>query len=688
VGLFKDIAMPLVSRSVPVIPLRPKTKIAFLSNWQDIATTDSKKVEEWDEEYPDSNAACVAKPDGVWFLEIDRNGFAAHIEAMNGKRIPDTFMVRSSPGRGHFYFKQTAESVAMGNRKATDSEGKELWSARVNNAYVVAPGSYHPTSGRRYELLRDSEIVPAPDWLINWCVSQTTPETAKTVTGIRELDDESPISSGSRNNSITSILGKARQVLGMDKEQLFLYGMSVNEKRCRPPLSESEVRTIANSVGRYEIKESGTVLIGGVPAGTAPSQQLQLQQKQNLVEYEVPDIKAVAYPIFPRWVMKGTSIYDGLVSPVCEKNSRYPEFMFMPAVAITLNYLATKVRIEYKNLIPTWFMVCVGRKGRVIKSSSVNDVIEYLRLAGIVDSASSAVRNAEGKSLVFTPGSAEGLGLEMSRTNCKNAVLFYDELSMLTSKAGIEGSSLGQALLSIAESGKFSNTIKGRKESYHFDAGSYCASLIACTTDKNFHQHWSKLAGESSGLDERFFFLYQPEVLVPLTPYVHVNTQAATVETRKRMDKAVQQGIYRITDNTPLEENINKLGNRVEGRAEKLALYFAVDLGKDEIDEDCIDRALAICNYEVAVKRYLKTFESTTVEGMLQNEIIQLLQRNGGKITERDLNRAMHPERHGTTLWFKVYSGLIRNGWTVETGTGTKGDPKMLILMRLPEEEE
>jgi len=684
VGLFQDIAMPLVSRSVPVIPLRPKTKIAFLSNWQDIATTDLKKVEEWDEEYPDANGACVAKPEGVWFLEIDREGFARHIEAMTGQRIPETFMVRSSPGRGHFYFKQTAESVKMGNRKATDADGKELWSARVNNAYVVAPGSFHPTSGRRYEILRDAEIVPAPSWLIDWCVSQTSSEPAKAKTGVAELDDESPIASGSRNNSITSILGKARQVLGMDKEQLYEYGQSINRKRCNPPLSDAEIRTIANSVGRYEIKESGTVLIGGVPAGSA-SAALQVQQ-QNIVE--PPVIKALPYPVFPRWVMKGTSLYDGLVEPVCSKNSRYPEYMFMPGVAIMLNYIGTKVRIQYKNLVPSWFMVCIGRKGRVIKSSSMNDTIEYLHHAGIVDSGNRAVRNAEGKSLTFTPGSAEGLGLEMTRTNCKNAVMVYDELSMLTSKAGIEGSSLGQALLSLSESGQFSNTIKNGKQSYNFDAGTYCASLIACTTDKNFHQHWSKLSGDSSGLDERFFFLYQPETLMPLTPQIYVDTKDAATLTTQRIYKAVQQTTYRITDSTPLEEKINKLGNRVEGRAEKLALYFAIDLGRDEIDEECIERALAICDYEIAAKKYLKTFESTTAEGMLQNEIIQLLQRNGGKVTDRELGRAMHPERHGTTLWFKVYSGLIRNGWTVETGTGTKGDPKMLVLMRVPEEEE
>src|ERR1051326_6066285 len=101
-GLFKEIAVPLVRRGVPVIPLRPKTKIAFLTNWQELATTDLSRVEQWDAEYANANGACVAqaRPGGVWMLEIDRQGFAQQIEQETGHKIPLTFMVRSSPGRG------------------------------------------------------------------------------------------------------------------------------------------------------------------------------------------------------------------------------------------------------------------------------------------------------------------------------------------------------------------------------------------------------------------------------------------------------------------------------------------------------------------------------------------------------------------------------------------------------------
>jgi hypothetical protein len=322
----------------------------------------------------------------------------------------------------------------------------------------------------------------------------------------------------------------------------------------------------------------------------------------------------------------------------------------------------------------------------------VNDAIRYFKFAGVVDQAGTMTRNAEGKSLVWTAGSPEGLGLEAQRTNCKNIVLFYDELSTLTSKAGIESSTLISCLLNIYESGQFANTIKARKETYSLDAGSYCASLIACTTDRNFKTLWSKMSGVTSGLNDRFFFLYQPEKLKPVSPPIAVNTAPGAMKTLQLINKAIQQGVYKITDSSPLAHAMNgdnALENRQEIRAEKLALYFAIDLGFDEITEDCIERGLALVEYERAVKRKLRPNEALTKEAQIQNDLVDyLLTREGGCSTYRDLERALHPERYGTSLWFQSYTGLQKSSQIRITGSGKRGDPKMVTLLRAPEESD
>lgn len=676
-GLFRQIAEPLIAKNIPLIPLRPKTKIAFIQNWPEIASTDPEKIARWDDEYPGANAACVAfaKPGGICILEIDKPGFIDVIERETGRKIPETLAVRSSQGRGHLYFRHSLASIALGNKQGKDEDGRESWSLRGDNRYCVAPLSFHPTSGKQYELLRDVDPVPAPDWLIEWCAKSGSTQIA---TGHTELDDTTPIAEGGRNSTITSILGRARQVLKMDRTELEQFGLSINQKRCHPPLSESEVKTIAASVASYPIAEAAPVIMGGKVLG----------QPAPLVQLEPEPIKKIAYPTFPRWVMKGTSLYDGFIGPVCAKSSRIPEFMFMPGVATILNYIGTKVRIEYKKTTPSFYLCVVGEKGRTHKSSSVIDILDYLRTAGILNYAGAQTRNSEGRTMLFTAGSTEGLGLEMQRMNCRNAVLFYDELSNFVSKASIQNSSMLPHLLTMHEAGQWSNNTKARREIFAFEPNTYCVSLICCTTSKGFDQQWSKIGGESSGMDDRFFFLIQPEILQAPKLQQSVDTTEASVETRKRIDKAIKQAVYSIDDTTRLGNEIEKLGVRAESRAEKLALYFAIDLGLDSIDDGCIERALAICKYEEQTKQYLKIFEASTREGAVQNRIILALQRHSGVMTRRALEKSVNPLFYGTTLFGQCMRSLEASGYIARQGTGTKGDPEMVILMRGAESEE
>ena len=240
------------------------------------------------------------------------------------------------------------------------------------------------------------------------------------------------------------------------------------------------------------------------------------------------------------------------------------------------------------------------------------------------------------------------------------------------------------------ESGKYQNIVKNPKDSFSFLPGTYCASLIACSTDKNFNANWSKLAGKSTGLNDRFTFVLPPEVLKPLTPYCHVSTQEGSIKTRQLIDKAIQKGVYRIVDSSPLSKFTaeNEDANRAEIRAEKYALGLAVDMGLDEIDEETIERALALVAYEQSVKAYLKTYEASTREGAIQLEVMYQLRKSGGRMSLRDLYRVIHPERLGTSLWATSYSGLIKSGWCAEQGGGVKGAPKELILLRMPEEDD
>jgi len=101
-------------------------------------------------------------------------------------------------------------------------------------------------------------------------------------------------------------------------------------------------------------------------------------------------------------------------------------------------------------------------------------------------------------------------------------------------------------------------------------------------------------------------------------------------------------------------------------------------LGKNSIDESCIERGIALAKYEHAVKKYLAVGESITREGGLQREIRLLVERAGGSMKLRDLQRKVNYDDYGTELWYRVYGGLLRSNILVETGTGKHGDPKLV----------
>jgi hypothetical protein len=518
---------------------------------------------------------------------------------------------------------------------------------------------------------------------VQW-IAATKAEDKKT--GHAELDDESPVAEGSRNNTLTSLLGKARQLIGMDREQLYQFGLSVNQKRCNPPLSDAEVKRIAYSVGRYDVKPSGaeTVSLGGVhPAipGTAPTTVPQT--------IEAPRIELIPYPHFPIWAFKGCNMYDGYIKELCDKNCRYPEMMLVPGFAILLNYLGTRVRMNGTGRVNGSFVNIIGRKGKVIKSSSVNDMFAYYQVANILETNSQALRDAEGKSVVWNAGSTEGLGLDASRINCHNMIMFFDELKTMADKASIEGSSMGGHALTMLQSGKFGNTVKNLKGSFSFDTNTYTASIIACCTDRKFSHYWGRMIAVSEGLEDRATLVFQPEKFKDFSTRVYVSPSTEVIAREEELiHKALAQNNYEFDEFEVLQNFGEKYGVRSEARAEEWALAFAVQMGLDSVSSGCIERGIALETYNCQVKKYLNIREAETREAQIQNQIIQILMQSGGSIEIRKLNKKMRPDRFGSGLWFQVYSGLIRSGQTAETGTGVTRDPKRLVLLQIPENED
>lgn len=264
-----EIAELLIPRGVPISPVRPGTKRAFLPQWPATATTDLETIKTWDAAYPDHNAAAVALAieGGTWFLELDNVDVVAQIKAETGHDMKEiqTFKVRSRPGRAHYYFRHNAASLSLGNIPQTHGE----WSARLNNEYVVAPKSVHPDTGKEYEAMNDNPIIEAPQWLIDWLIAQkskpvvpmantATPSPSTVTPGsvpwksaeqkLAEIPRENGLMiHGSYHGALLILAGYLRSQ-GLEADEIEPLLIEYAENNFTPPIEWDKVTTMAKSI--------------------------------------------------------------------------------------------------------------------------------------------------------------------------------------------------------------------------------------------------------------------------------------------------------------------------------------------------------------------------------------------------------------------------------------------------------
>lgn len=198
----------------------------------------------WFEKYPYVNVGVVTGDiSGLVVVDLDpRHG--ATDEAFKDIQ---TVKVKTGGQGQHIYFKYEAGL----ENKAGVQPGVDI---RAQGGFVVVPPSEH-TSGRAYEWIhdpKDTPIAPLPAFVKKWIgsVPLAKQETAnkKSVNGVPE---------GSRNTSAASLAGKllARFPETEWETEVWPLLQGWNGKNT-PPLPESELRTVFDSIKKEELTHS------------------------------------------------------------------------------------------------------------------------------------------------------------------------------------------------------------------------------------------------------------------------------------------------------------------------------------------------------------------------------------------------------------------------------------------------
>lgn len=244
-------ALGLARRNLAVFPCRARRKEpATLHGCKD-ATTDTSKIRDWWQAQPDLNVAVATGAiSNIFVLDIDgldSECALRKLESMHGS-LPQTVESLTARGR-HIWFKHPGALIA--NSTAKIAPGIDV---RGDGGYILSPPSVHP-SGRVYAWSVDSAaaFADAPGWLLHAVSTPASKINMATTPPEQWRELVKGVVEGTRDSTTAKLAGYLLR-RSVDPFVVLELLQGWNTTRCAPPLPESDIERIVDSIAGKELK--------------------------------------------------------------------------------------------------------------------------------------------------------------------------------------------------------------------------------------------------------------------------------------------------------------------------------------------------------------------------------------------------------------------------------------------------
>jgi hypothetical protein len=295
---------------------------------------------------------------------------------------------------------------------------------------------------------------------------------------------------------------------------------------------------------------------------------------------------------------------------------------------------------------PRLYTLLLGQSADERKSTSLNKVTEHFK---------EALGSFE---VCWGVGSAEGLQKRLE--DCKTGLLLcLDEFKQFVSKCGIKGSVLLPCVNSLFEV----NQYQSRTKNTNIDLSEVYVSLLAASTVQTYEKAWDS-SFTDIGFNNRVF-------LVPGT----ASRRHSFPEKIAEKDKQILKG--KLVEIISHVGNFRELGisasakelyhiwymnietsvhaKRLDTYALRLMALFAANDLKGEVDEDIVKKVIALCNWELEVRKIHDPIDADNKVARMEESIRRVLRRGPKK--ENSLKQSVNANRSG--LW--VYETARKN---------------------------
>ena len=174
-----SMALDCAEHGIAVLPCNPKTKAPLTAHGCHEATTNAAQIKEWWATSPHAMLGiATGQISSLFVLDVDThgdtNGYASlsALEAEHGT-LPETYQVETASGGRHFYFRYPENHII---KNTTSRVGKGL-DIRGDGGYIIAAPSVR-ADGKAYRVYRDTDIVDAPEWLLELAETKVAPSVS------------------------------------------------------------------------------------------------------------------------------------------------------------------------------------------------------------------------------------------------------------------------------------------------------------------------------------------------------------------------------------------------------------------------------------------------------------------------------------------------------------------------------
>jgi hypothetical protein len=384
-----DVISRLAVEGCRVFPVAAREKTPLIPDWPHQASDRSENIDFWSKRWPGSNwGVATGAGSGAFVVDFDGDAGRKAIENFTGAYGTEWLQTRTAktPRGLHLWYIWPDGETRIRNSAGKIAEGVDV---RGEGGYVVIPPSIHP-SGAAYTWQNFGAIASSPSWLLDLVIRGSGHVEPKFLIGGNGTNGARgpKIPRGQRNSVLASLAGSIRR-RGLDQDAICAALLAHNAAHCDPPLAEAELRTIANSVCRYQ----------------PDAEPIIAKSIDPTVRQDMPE-----------------DVLDGRLGEICKRRlaSLPIAYSWLPLVAAAGPLITRETAIRHNIFVCT-----VGPKG----SGKSTGYEHAFRITGIEEP-------------VLVPamfGSAEALVERLQGQTC--CLLSVDELAHLLAKAAIDRSS-------------------------------------------------------------------------------------------------------------------------------------------------------------------------------------------------------------------------------------------------------